>query len=146
MLDADPMFVDADGPDNVPGTEDDDLRLLPGSPAIDAGDNSAVPPNVTTDLDGNPRFVDDPATADTGVGPPPVVDMGACEFGSAPCIPADLNCDGSVDLRDFARCVLCFDSDSPLACDPFATPDLNGDVRVDLGDHVILMGILTGPG
>lgn len=33
-----PQFVDADGPDNIPGTDDDDLRLLPYSPCIDAGD------------------------------------------------------------------------------------------------------------
>lgn len=33
----DPSFVDANGPDDVVGTEDDDLHLLEGSPAIDAG-------------------------------------------------------------------------------------------------------------
>ena len=37
-LDTDPLFVDPDGADGVPGTEDDDLRLLPNSPCIDAGD------------------------------------------------------------------------------------------------------------
>jgi len=52
-IDADPLFADVDG------------RLSPGSPCIDAGDNSAV--TVTTDLDGNPRIV---GTA---------VDMGAFE-------------------------------------------------------------------
>ena len=40
------------------------LRLGPGSPAIDSGDNEAVPPDVTTDLDGNPRNV--PGTIDMG--------------------------------------------------------------------------------
>jgi uncharacterized repeat protein (TIGR01451 family) len=45
-LDADPLFVGAVG----------NLRLRWGSPAIDAGDNSLVPPGVTTDLDGAPRF------------------------------------------------------------------------------------------
>ena len=78
-IDADPFFVDADGSDNIPGPEDDDLRLLPVSPCIDAGDNSAVPVGVTTDRDGNARFVDDPATLNTGQGNPPV-DMGAYEF------------------------------------------------------------------
>lgn len=39
-----------------------DFRLLPGSPCIDAGDSGAVPEGVTTDLDGAPRRVDDPAT------------------------------------------------------------------------------------
>ncbi len=52
----DPMFADTYGPDNVLGTEDDNLRLLPSSPCIDAGDNSALPPSVVTDLDGDPRI------------------------------------------------------------------------------------------
>jgi len=33
----DPCFVDADGPDDVVGTEDDDVHLLEGSPCIDTG-------------------------------------------------------------------------------------------------------------
>ena len=36
-LDSDPMFVDADGPDDIAGAADDNLRLMPGSLAIDAG-------------------------------------------------------------------------------------------------------------
>ncbi len=56
------------------------LRLQPGSPAIDAGNNAAVPTGVTTDLDGNPRFVDIPAVVDTGAGDAPIVDMGAYEY------------------------------------------------------------------
>ena len=59
----DPLCVDADGADDVAGTEDDDLRLLPGSPCIDAGSNGAVPVDVLTDLDGLPRFIDDPLTS-----------------------------------------------------------------------------------
>jgi len=78
-LNADPLFVDPDGSDDIVGTEDDDLRLLPGSPCIDAGDNSAVPADVTTDLEGLPRFIDDPGTMDTGKGTAPIVDMGAHE-------------------------------------------------------------------
>jgi uncharacterized repeat protein (TIGR01451 family) len=69
-LDADPGFVDAAG---------GNLRLGNLSPAIDAGDNAAVPVAVTTDRDGNPRFVDWPLVADTGSGTPPIVDMGAYE-------------------------------------------------------------------
>ena len=75
---ADPLFVDAVGPDGIVGTEDDNLRLSASSPCIDAGDNTTVPAGVTTDLDGNPRFVDDP-TPDTGSGTAPIVDMGAYE-------------------------------------------------------------------
>jgi len=83
-IDADPLFVrDPDpGADDIWGTEDDDygdLRLGPLSPAIDAGDNTAVPDGVTTDLEGNPRFADIPGVPDAGHGPAPIVDMGAFE-------------------------------------------------------------------
>jgi hypothetical protein len=81
-VNADPQFVDPDGADNLIGTQDDDLRLRAGSPAIDAGDNATV--TVPTDLDGNPRFVDDPITRDTGKGTPPIVDVGAYEFEGTP--------------------------------------------------------------
>ncbi len=100
----DPLFVDIDGPDDIPGNEDDDLRLSPGSPCIDAADNTAVPPDefdldddgdtkepIPFDLDGNPRFVDDPDTKDTGNGDPPIVDMGAYEFQGAGIIEASLD-------------------------------------------------------
>jgi len=63
-IDADPLFVDAAA---------GNLRLRAGSPAIDAGLNSAVPAGITSDLDGNPRFVDF-----TGRGTA-IVDMGAYE-------------------------------------------------------------------
>jgi len=78
--DAIPTYVDADGADNVFGTADDDMRLLSGSPAVDAGNNALVPGGVTTDRDGNPRFTNDIFTADTGSGSAPVVDMGAYEL------------------------------------------------------------------
>jgi hypothetical protein len=90
---ADPLFVRAPspGPDGIWGTADDDLgdlRLAPGSPCIDAGDNDLVPFGIHSDLDGNVRFFDDLATADTGVagalGGPAITDMGAFERGAPP--------------------------------------------------------------
>lgn len=77
---ADPLFIDADGADDLTGTEDDDLHLSPNSPLIDAGDNNGVPADILTDLDGNPRFVDDPNTPDSGTGTAPIVDLGAYEL------------------------------------------------------------------
>jgi len=104
----DPMFADPTGPDGTAGTEDDDLRLSPGSPCIDAANNIAVPAGITTDLDGNPRFVDDPDTPDTGVpgnGHIEVVDMGAYEFqGTSPdTCPWDCggDNDGNTGITDF---------------------------------------------
>ena|GEM_PF-717218 len=52
-----PMFVEADGPDNIAGTEDDNLRLLACSPCINAGFNETEPPLPTTDRDGNQRII-----------------------------------------------------------------------------------------
>lgn len=79
-IDADPLFADPDGIDSLLGTVDDDLRLLSGSPAVDAGNNTLVVAGVVADRDGNLRFTDDIFTADTGVGTPPIVDMGAYEL------------------------------------------------------------------
>jgi len=84
-IDADPLFArdPHPGPDGFWGTADDDygdLRLQYGSPVIDAGDNTAPGlAGITTDLGGKPRFYDVPEITDTGVGPAPVVDMGAYE-------------------------------------------------------------------
>jgi uncharacterized repeat protein (TIGR01451 family) len=91
-INSDPLFVDADGPDDTAGTTDDDVRLQGASPAIDAGDNSVLPADsldldsdgdttekIPIDLEGKARLVDDPAVTDTGNGTAPVVDMGAYE-------------------------------------------------------------------
>jgi hypothetical protein len=93
---ADPLFVDADGEDNLSGTLDDNLRLQRTSPCIDAGDNAAVPAGVTLDLDGAPRFLDEPYWPDTGAGTPPIVDMGAYEF----LIDPDVDHDGVQNAGD----------------------------------------------
>ncbi len=82
---ADPRFADSDGVDNLPGTSDDDLRLVHGSSCIDAGDNAAVPPELMLDLQGWARLIDDILTPDTGAGQPPIVDMGAYEYECFDC-------------------------------------------------------------
>lgn len=88
LLDVDPML-------------DADFGLRPGSPAIDAGNNTLVPSGITLDLLGAPRFADDPNTADTGVGPAPVVDLGAVEFSTQAACPGDYDGDGRHTTADF---------------------------------------------
>ena len=68
----DPRFVDPDGPDNNPQTyEDNNYRLRPDSPCIDAGKNEEWMWN-DVDLDGNPRISHGRSSM--------TVDMGAYEY------------------------------------------------------------------
>ena len=122
---------------------------MPGSPCIDAGCNWDVPRDFadldddgdTTeitplDLDGEGRFFDDPDTDDTGYGCPPIVDMGAYEYGATgpqPC-PGDLDCDRQVGPADLG--ILLADwghggGDCP--------GDLDCDGDIDQGDLGILL-------
>jgi parallel beta-helix repeat protein len=69
-IEADPLFANpAAG----------DFYLSAGSPAIDSA-NSRASGQPNTDVDGHTR-VDDPATPNTGAGPPAYQDRGAFEFG-----------------------------------------------------------------
>jgi hypothetical protein len=123
---ADPLFVD---PDNG------DYRLAPGSPCIDAGDNTVVPDGIDTDLNGKPRFIDDPDTVDTGYGDPPIVDMGAYEFQGMPC-PWDLNDNGFVWIFDLLLLLFSWGPcDDPGNCQ--ADFDSNG--YVDAWDFIDLL-------
>ena len=151
-IDADPLLVNAAG---------GDLHLSPGSPCIDAADSTAVPSDTTDldddgdtdepipfDLDGNPRFVNDLDTQDTGVseGGCPVVDMGTYEHqeGTEECCPADLSGDGVVEAFDLGI-LLGGWGPCPEPCkegDPEDTcpADLSGDCVVEAFDLAILLG------
>jgi len=76
QLTTNPLFVNPAGVDGIIGTLDDNLRLLPGSPAINAGGNSLVQfddldinyngiiaETMPYDLDNNSRFI---GTVDLG--------------------------------------------------------------------------------
>ncbi|MEL6499478.1 MAG: GC-type dockerin domain-anchored protein [Planctomycetota bacterium] len=121
LIDLDPLFVrppsdGGDGWGDDPYTTDvdeslnddfGDLRLRPGSPAIDAGVNDFFTPG-DVDLDGNPRLADDPGI------PGANVDIGAYEFQGITCL-ADVNQDGQLSPNDFNAWVAAYNDGSPLA-------------------------------
>lgn len=111
-VDADPLFFDPDGADDILGNEDDLYTLRRFSPCIDSGGNSAVPEDfLDLDADGNMteripldvygrnRRADDIDVPDTGSGLAPIVDIGAVELQLRSC-PADLAFDGQLDFFD----------------------------------------------
>jgi len=126
-VDVDPLFVDADGVDNTPGTEDDNLRLSSDSLCIDAGDNNLVPSDVADidgdgntvetipwDLEGHYRMRDGDCDGNS------TVDMGAYEYG----LFGDLDCSLDIDFTDFAILALAWASEPG---------DLNWNRQCDLG-------------
>ncbi|HOW74023.1 MAG TPA: right-handed parallel beta-helix repeat-containing protein [Phycisphaerae bacterium] len=166
VIDADPSFVEAPdpGPDGEWGTSDDDhgdLHLQPGSPCIDAARNTDVPADAFDlngdgditertpfDLDGHPRFLDDPDTPDAGVPDPPhyphVVDMGTYEF--IPVIPGDFDRDGDVDPDDFLVFQACVSGpaiphDGTRTCQ---TADFDKDGDVDQSDFGLFQRCWSG--
>lgn len=166
-IDANPFFVrdpndggdgwgdNPDTPDIDEGANDDygDLRLLSSSPCIDAGCNCGVPPDsadldhdgdvnepTPLDLDSDGRFFDDTQTPDAGSGWPPVVDMGAYEFGGTglqPCI-GDLDNDRHVGLADLASLLAHYGTASGAThCDG----DLDCDGDVEEADLMLLLSV-----
>lgn len=159
----DPQFVDANGPDNVFGTIDDNHRLSETSPCIDAGSNPALPLDVLdldqdgvfdeplpVDLSGRPRRIDDPFTPNTGLGAPPLVDMGVFERKS------DCNDNGVRDTDDILNmtsqdcngnlvpdeCEISLTSTAPggpFYCIPPCDPDCNNNGRPDACDISMMM-------
>lgn len=146
----DPLFADPDGPDNVPGNEDDNYRLRTGSPYIDAGDNTILPPDLTDlDADGNTtelialdvvgyrRLEDALGVPDTGFGTAPLVDLGPYEYVLV--APGDFDYDRDVDVIDLQHLLQCAlgaaVSQTSFTCQD---ADLDTDGDVDLSDFGIL--------
>ena len=123
----DPLFVDPLGPDGVAGTEDDNLRLSPDSPAINAGEPSGAS-LPSTDLDGHPRVLCGRA------------DIGAYEFGLG-----DYDCDRVIDLYDFQEWDGCMTGPGAgpynPGCEAF---DANADGDIDLADWSSVLSAFDG--
>jgi len=146
-IDQNPFFVDATGLDDDPNTwEDNDYRLLPGSPCIDVGDSNSVPADtidmdndgdtaepVPFDLDGRPRIVDGDCNNTA------TVDMGAYEFDYRYFGDFDGQC--NVDLADFAILALYWLQNEPLVD---IAPSPTGDGIVDMRELAILCDYWLG--
>jgi len=157
-IDLDPLFIrtpyTSDDGWNI-GDNDDfgDLRLRPGSPCIDVGNNSGLPPD-TADLDGNgnrdeptsldralnPRFADDPDTPDAGNGIAPIIDLGSYEHhtdcnGNGIRDSCDIDCGLPGGLCDVPGCGMSFDcnrNNVPDECEP----DTDGDGTPDVCEFI----------
>jgi len=129
-IDADPCFVDADGPDNIHGTADDNLRLSSGSPCIDSGDNSAAG-LLDHDRDGLPRIIDGDCN---GVA---VVDMGVYEFNRARM--GDLNHNCRVEFGDYSVLAAAWLSEpADELWDPLFNLAGPADARIDWRDLAVI--------
>ncbi len=129
-IDSDPLFVDvANG----------NVRVNPGSPGINAGDNSAVPAGVTTDLDGNQRIAD------------VTVDMGAYEFQGVPTLFAfpdpiafQTECD-TITLDNVGGATLQIGSISGCASAPFSIDTSMTAHTLPPGDTTRIVVCVTPP-
>ena len=125
-IDADPMFLQP---------EAGDLRLMPLSPCVDAGDTSALPPDEA-DLDGDgdrreplPRDLADNARVSGDA-----VDMGPYELPQAQC-EADFDGSGEVSFGDLLLLLMDWGACEAGEC-PF---DLDGDGSVGVYELLVIL-------
>lgn len=123
-------LVDADGPDNIPGTSDDDVRLLPTSPCINAGSLILIPPVESMDIEGHPRNM--------GCR----LDIGAHEFYVGPAHSGDMDGNGIIDANDLRLFIPPVLGTGPLAY--WCVADMNADSAVDLQDVPLFVALILG--
>lgn len=128
VIDADPKFISLPGPDQEPGSADDNLRLGPGSPCLNAGDNAWLPLDfLDLDQDGDvsERLPFDADGRNRVLGS--AVDLGAWEFicvddrgcdddryctgmehcADGACVFGDPPCRGALCSENLKQCVEC---------------------------------------
>ena len=134
-----PQFINAAG---------GDFRLASGSPCVNSGVNSFVPPDSTTDADTNPRFV---STVDRGAyevqpGNPPLVDCNnngvPDDLDIASRLSSDCNnsgtpdeCEAGADVNDNGILDECETGDPGDLC----VADVDGDSMVAAADLANLL-------
>jgi predicted outer membrane repeat protein len=140
-IDLNPMFANPGG---------GDFSLSAGSPCIDAGTNEDVPlddldldvdgracERLPQDLVGDPRIQDDASIADSGVGLPAVVDMGALEYsGELHVCIADIappGGDGYVTIADITLTISQFGTCAQCC------GNINGDTTVTIADITLVL-------
>lgn len=131
---SDPRFVDVDGADNVPATEDDDFRILPVSPCLDAGDPATK--LLGLDHGAGLRLLD--GDLDGGMR----VDIGAHEYAPLQLEIRRVGSSLQVDLLGDARlfAVLVVGAEGPgLLVAPF------GELRVDLLQPLLVLPVAPVP-
>ncbi|MCZ6835029.1 MAG: hypothetical protein O7G85_04575 [Planctomycetota bacterium] len=150
-IDADPLFIDPDGPDDDPLTFDDnDYRLQAGSPCIDAGHNWGVPLDeddadgdditrelIPFDLSGDARIAAVDNGIDIGCGIPAIVDIGAYEYQGieAEIIFADTNGDSVIGVEDLLTVLGAWGLSDDAGC----VADFNLDGLVNVDDLLIVL-------
>ena len=139
----DPLFIDPDGADDIPGTLDDDCRLAADSPSRNAGNNNYLPPDIV-DLDGD-GDISEPIPLDLDLLPrisQGTVDRGPYEFH--PICAADLFPDvdgfgdGLIGPGDLAQ-LLAKWGPCPEPCPADIWPDAAPDGVVGAGDLATLL-------
>lgn len=123
-------FVDADGPDNIPGTSDDDVRLLPTSLCINSGSLILIPPVESMDIEGHPRNM--------GCR----LDIGAHEFYVGPAHSGDMDGNGVIDANDLRLFIPPVLGTGPPAY--WCVADMNADSTVDLVDVPLFVELILG--
>ncbi|MBI5762249.1 MAG: hypothetical protein HZA51_01855 [Planctomycetes bacterium] len=126
-----PQMADADGADNVYGTIDDNVHLLPSSPCINTGDPLFVAPPSDTDFDGQARVM--------GCR----IDVGADEFVTGLPNSGDVNGDGVVNGLDISLFTKVLLGTAPVAVSCVA--DINGDLMVDNIDLSLFISLTLTP-